>query len=156
MVDARGRPGTRGLHDAFPAGRRAARRGDRRDRAGEVEDDLPVDLGRCSVLLVLRRDARRTAAVVGAHRMAGFRELHWTRRRFCDDRRCRAHVVLARALPPALRSRLHRSPRPRPELTRAALRPLTPSAMHSEVVTIGHELLLGYTIDTNAAHLART
>src|SRR5512144_3248824 len=34
--------------------------------------------------------------------------------------------------------------------------PLTPSAMHIEVVTIGDELLLGYTIDTNAAHLART
>src|SRR6185369_15320933 len=29
-------------------------------------------------------------------------------------------------------------------------------AMHIEVVTIGDELLLGYTIDTNAAHLART
>jgi nicotinamide-nucleotide amidase len=28
--------------------------------------------------------------------------------------------------------------------------------MHIEVVTIGDELLLGYTIDTNAAHLART
>jgi nicotinamide-nucleotide amidase len=28
--------------------------------------------------------------------------------------------------------------------------------MHLEVVTIGDELLLGYTIDTNAAHLART
>ena len=27
--------------------------------------------------------------------------------------------------------------------------------MHIEVVTIGDELLLGYTIDTNAAHLAR-
>jgi nicotinamide-nucleotide amidase len=28
--------------------------------------------------------------------------------------------------------------------------------MHIEVVTVGDELLLGYTIDTNAAHLART
>jgi nicotinamide-nucleotide amidase len=28
--------------------------------------------------------------------------------------------------------------------------------MHIEVVTIGDELLLGYTVDTNAAHLART
>src|SRR6476661_6940409 len=28
--------------------------------------------------------------------------------------------------------------------------------MHIEVVTIGDELLLGFTIDTNAAHLART
>jgi nicotinamide-nucleotide amidase len=28
--------------------------------------------------------------------------------------------------------------------------------MHIEVVTIGDELLLGYTLDTNAAHLART
>ena len=28
--------------------------------------------------------------------------------------------------------------------------------MHIEVVTIGDDLLLGYTIDTNAAHLART
>ncbi|MDQ6635355.1 MAG: molybdopterin-binding protein, partial [Gemmatimonadota bacterium] len=27
--------------------------------------------------------------------------------------------------------------------------------MRIEVVTIGDELLLGYTIDTNAAHLAR-
>ena len=27
--------------------------------------------------------------------------------------------------------------------------------MHIEIVTIGDELLLGFTVDTNAAHLAR-
>ena len=61
LVDAGDRARPRGVHDDLPPGGGAARRRDRRDRPREVEDGVPVDLGRRRLLLVLRRDAGRVA-----------------------------------------------------------------------------------------------
>ena len=71
----------------------------------------------CGVLLVLRRDARREPRTGRRHRVARVRDLQRHRRRRDDDRRRRAHAVFARALPARYGARLHRSARPRPELT---------------------------------------
>src|SRR6476661_1183644 len=70
--------------------------------------------------------------------MAGIRLLQWHRRNAGDDRVRLSHALLTRALSTAL--------------LRSTIR-LT--AQRVELITIGDELLLGFTIDTNAAHISR-
>src|SRR5438034_2181687 len=71
--------------------------------------------------------------------MAGFRLLRWSRRHSDHDRFGLSNRLLAGTLSPTLRR---------------SLRLLTNSQV--ELITIGDELLLGFTIDTNAAHISRT
>ena len=47
--------GREAVHDALSPGRGATRRRDRRDRPGEMEDGVPIDLAGLRLLLVLRR-----------------------------------------------------------------------------------------------------
>src|SRR6185295_7165725 len=91
-------------------------------------------------------------------------ELQRHRGRHLHDRRGRAHALLARAVHPALRRRLPDKiePRPRPVIPRSVYPEQTRGARDKlaerrevEIVTIGDELLLGFTIDTNGAYLAR-
>src|ERR1700741_412422 len=71
--------------------------------------------------------------------MARLRLLQWHRRHHRDDCFRFSHGLLTGALsPPLLRSVCHLS------------------VLQVELITIGDELLLGYTIDTNAAHISRT
>src|SRR5438552_558958 len=56
-----------------------------------------------------------------------------------NDRVGATHCLLSRAIPPQVLR---------------GVRPL--SVMQVELITIGDELLLGFTIDTNAAHVSRT
>src|SRR5436190_2574949 len=71
--------------------------------------------------------------------MAGLRLLQWQRWRHRNDRVGRTNYLLSRAISA--------------QVLRSA-RPL--SGMQVELVTIGDELLLGFTIDTNAAYISRT
>src|SRR5207248_7341047 len=76
---------------------------------------------------------------VEERRMARIRLLQWHSRHHHHDRFRHSHGLLPGALsPPLLRSVCH--------LTGARV----------ELITIGDELLLGFTIDTNAAHISRT
>src|SRR5438034_2040026 len=71
--------------------------------------------------------------------MARLRLLQWYCWNAYHDRVGLSHRLFSRAIPAAvLRS----------------VRPLT--GMRVELITIGDELLLGFTIDTNAAHISRT
>src|SRR5437762_1854328 len=71
--------------------------------------------------------------------MARLRLLQWQRWRHRNDRLGRTNYLLSRAISA--------------QVLRSA-RPL--SGMQVELVTIGDELLLGFTIDTNAAYISRT
>src|SRR5436190_21905942 len=71
--------------------------------------------------------------------MARLRLLQWQRWRHRNDRVGRTNYLLSRAISA--------------QVLRSA-RPL--SGMQVELVTIGDELLLGFTIDTNAAYISRT
>ena len=86
VVDRRDRDRARGLHDHLPPGRGPARRGHLRDRSGQVEDRLPVDVGRRGLLLVLRRDACPRSRLGGRRRLGRVRELQRHRRHGDDDR----------------------------------------------------------------------
>src|SRR5438034_10044986 len=71
--------------------------------------------------------------------MARLRLLQWYCWNAYHDRVGLSHRLFSRAIPAAvLRS----------------VRPLT--GMRVELITIGDELLLGFTVDTNAAHISRT
>src|SRR5437868_6520957 len=71
--------------------------------------------------------------------MARIRLLQWHSRHHHHDRFRHSHGLLPGALsPPLLRSVCHLS------------------GLQVELITIGDELLLGFTIDTNAAHISRT
>src|SRR2546423_8721266 len=70
--------------------------------------------------------------------LARLRIFQRNRRNGDDGRRRLSHAVFAAALPAALRESF-------PPLKRGRI----------EVVTIGDELLLGFTIDSNAAHISR-
>src|SRR5690348_8792262 len=70
--------------------------------------------------------------------MAGIRLLQWHRRNAGDDRVRLSHALLTRALPEALLRSTRRL-----------------TAQRVELITIGDELLLGSTIDTNSAHISR-
>ena len=72
LVDRGRRARPRAVHDGLSPGGRPARRGDRRDRTGEVEDRVAVDLGRQRVLLV-RRGTRRRATTAGGDAGSGGR-----------------------------------------------------------------------------------
>src|SRR5207248_11593861 len=76
---------------------------------------------------------------VEERRMARIRLLQWHSRHHHHDRFRHSHGLLPGALsPPLLRSVCHLS------------------GLQVELITIGDELLLGFTIDTNAAHISRT
>src|SRR6478672_8519469 len=70
--------------------------------------------------------------------MAGIRLLQWDRRDAGDDRVRLSHSLLTRALSEALLRSTRRL-----------------TAQWVELITIGDELLLGFTIDTNSAHISR-
>src|SRR3954465_5672584 len=140
MVDRAHRPRARAGDDDLSSGGRAPRRGHRRHRTCEGEDGLPARLaGRC--ISLVRRRHRRAAPSMAGCPLAWYRALHRHRRHHPDDHRRAPDAVFALALRPPLWSRLHGEPRPR--------------VMDVELITVGDELLLGFTIDTNAAHLAR-
>src|SRR5262245_23666278 len=69
------------------------------------------------------------------------------RRRCHDGRCCFAHGVFAGPVPAQLRQRLRH--------VSVALMASLPPSTAVEIVTIGDELLLGFTVDSNAAHIAR-
>src|SRR6266540_224702 len=102
-----------------------------------MEDRLPVHLGRSRLLLVLRRAARgaRRLDEFGVDRVRLFQRHrridHYGRGRVFD-------LVFARPLHVALRE---------------PLRPVKGSKI--ELVTIGDELLLGFTVNSNAAYISR-
>jgi hypothetical protein len=88
-----------------------ARRDHLGDRTGEVEDWLPVHMGRRRLLLV-RCGGRRRALPVDIRRLARPRNVQRHSRHALDDRRRRADDLLARALHPAVWQRpLRRRPR---------------------------------------------
>src|SRR4051812_24225183 len=102
-----------------------------------MEDCVPVALGRLRLLLVHGCDFRRQARLE-QRRLALVRLLQWNRRHAGDDRVGLPHRLLARPLSQALLR---------------GVRLLT--GQRVELITIGDELLLGFTIDTNAAHISR-
>src|SRR3954452_22903795 len=140
MVDRAHRPRSRAGDDDLSSGGRAPRRGHRRHRTCEGEDGLPARLaGRC--ISLVRRRHRRAAPSMAGGPLAWYRALHRHRGHHPDEHRGAPHAVFALALRQPLWPRLHGEPRPR--------------VMDVELITVGDELLLGFTIDTNAAHLAR-
>ncbi|CAA9294442.1 MAG: CDP-diacylglycerol--glycerol-3-phosphate 3-phosphatidyltransferase, partial [uncultured Gemmatimonadaceae bacterium] len=101
-LGGRARARARAVHDRVPAARRPPRRRHRGDRAGQMEDGLPVHLGGRRVLLVLRAHPRGRPRLDGRG-VARRRHVHRVRGRRHDGRRGGAHRLFALAVPQGLR-----------------------------------------------------
>src|SRR3954470_17644742 len=140
MVDRAHRPRSRAGDDDLSSGGGEAWPGHRGHRTSEGEDGLPARVAGRGISLVRRRHRRAAPSMAGGP-LAWYRALHRHRGHHPDEHRGAPHAVFALALRQPLWPRLHGEPRPR--------------VMDVELITVGDELLLGFTIDTNAAHLAR-
>src|SRR5690348_3330639 len=95
------RPWPRSTHDGVPPVRRAPRRDHLGHRSSEVEDRLPIHLGRRSLLLVLRRGGR-VGASLDVRLVALLRDVQRDRRRRDHDRRGDTDAVFAVAVREAI------------------------------------------------------
>src|SRR5262245_28857884 len=104
-----------------------------------MEDGVPAHVAEYRLLLVLLGDADRGERLERS-RHRWLRDVRRHARDARDDRRRAAHHLLARTVRPQLRQRVQRA-------GVALMSTLGFPATRIEIVTIGDELLLGFTID---------